>query len=97
MAHEFKGDEQGLRAVADKIKKEHLKPPPFEVGDTVKRQDGRSVKITGGAFLVDGRLSNFWYWREVMPNGALGEEERGYWHEDTQPEDVHKAHKGMVQ
>lgn len=53
-------------------------PPYFQVGDTVKHSSGRSVKITGGRFWGTHGVSNFWYWREVMPDGSLGPEESGY-------------------
>jgi hypothetical protein len=50
--------------------------PPFKVGDVVKR-DRRIVKIVGGQYWGEYGLSNFWYWREVLPDG-LGPEEHGY-------------------
>lgn len=55
--------------------------PPLEVGMVTKHPDGRTVKILSGHFLdpVYGRLSNFWNWREVLPDGTLSETlESGY-------------------
>lgn len=52
---------------------------PFAIGDRVKHPDGRTVEITKGRFWGTHGLSNFWYWREVMPNGELSAtEEHGY-------------------
>lgn len=52
---------------------------PFAVGDRVKHPDGRTVEITGGSYWGERGLSNFWYWREVLPDGSLSEkEEHGY-------------------
>lgn len=52
----------------------------MEVGKTIQHPDGRMVKVTSGYFLdpVYGRVSNFWRWKEVLPNGKLGKEECGY-------------------
>lgn len=36
------------------------------------------VLITDGKYLSDGRLSNYWYWKRVLPNGELSETESGY-------------------
>ena len=36
------------------------------------------VFIINGAYLSNGRVSNFWYWKRVLPNGDLGEIECGY-------------------
>lgn len=52
--------------------------PPFEIGDTVLHPSGRKVKITSGQYWGRYGISNFWYWREVKPDGSLGPEEHGY-------------------
>lgn len=47
---------------------------------------GRPIKIVDGCFLdpVYQRLSNFWNWREVLPNGGLSEKkESGYGGDDS--------------
>jgi hypothetical protein len=36
------------------------------------------VMITDGTYMSNGRLSNFWYWRRVLPDGSLGKTECGY-------------------
>ncbi|KKL05710.1 hypothetical protein LCGC14_2603300 [marine sediment metagenome] len=36
------------------------------------------VYIVRGDYLVDGLLSNFWYWRRLLDDGKLGEVEKGY-------------------
>jgi len=48
------------------------------VGCACKHPDGRLVKITAGEFLKDDRISNFWYWREILADSTLGKEEHGY-------------------
>ena len=50
------------------------------IGKILKHPDGRKVKIKSGYYLdpIYGRVSNFWYWNEVKPNGRLGKEECGY-------------------
>ncbi len=48
------------------------------VGDEVLHPDGRKVKITDGQYWGTYGLSNFWYWREILPDGKLGKEEHGY-------------------
>lgn len=52
----------------------------MRVGATIKHPDGRLVKIKSGYFLdpVYGRVSNFWTWNEVKPDGSLGKHESGY-------------------
>lgn len=52
----------------------------MKIGKIMKHPDGRKVKIVSGFFLdpTYGRVSNFWRWKEVLPNGKLGKEESGY-------------------
>lgn len=67
--------------VADWVREfteEALGASPFDVGDEVKHPDGRTVRITRGQYWGTYGISNFWYWREVLPDGELGEEEYGY-------------------
>jgi hypothetical protein len=59
--------------------KEHFGSAPFAVDDVVTHPSGRQVKITAGQYWGTHGLSNFWYWREVLPNGDLSETvEHGY-------------------
>ncbi len=51
----------------------------LEVGMVAKHPDGRTVRIVGGQYWGEYGVSNFWYWREVLPDGELGEKECGYW------------------
>ena len=50
----------------------------MQVGKAIKHKDGRKVYVESGQFLSGGRVSNFWYWREIFDNGNLGELEHGY-------------------
>jgi hypothetical protein len=38
------------------------------------------VRIESGCFLdsIYGRVSNFWYWNRLLPDGSLAETEHGY-------------------
>lgn len=54
-------------------------PAPFAVGDVVRHPSGRQVRIVDGQYWGTHGLSNFWSWREVLPDGNLSETiERGY-------------------
>jgi hypothetical protein len=57
--------EQWIRDLTEKV----LGGSPFKVGDRVRYFDGRLVQITGGQYWGTHGISNFWYWREVLPNG----------------------------
>jgi hypothetical protein len=56
---------------------------PFAIGDVVTHPTGRTVRIMDGQYWGTHGLSNFWYWREVLPDGGLSETlEHGYgWRE----------------
>jgi hypothetical protein len=50
-----------------------------KIGDQLGHPSGRKVQITNGQFWGTRGVSNFWYWREVLPDGNLGpDEECGY-------------------
>ena len=52
---------------------------PFKIGDVVLHPDGRKVKIISGQYWGTYGLSNFWDWREVLPDGFLSDKlESGY-------------------
>jgi hypothetical protein len=54
-------------------------PCSMEVGiKTLHATDGREVLITSGRFWDTHGVSNWWTWREVLPDGSLGPEECGY-------------------
>lgn len=36
------------------------------------------VLIIDGSYTRNGRVSNFWEWKRVLPDGSLSELERGY-------------------
>lgn len=36
------------------------------------------VYIISGDFYSNDRISNFWHWKRVLPDGTLSEEESGY-------------------
>jgi hypothetical protein len=72
--------EASLWQIARRQNEEAARRSSMEVGKTLKHPDGRTVKISGGCFLdpTYGRTSNFWFWNEVMPDGSLGKDEKGY-------------------
>ena len=48
-------------------------------GKTDSRKKAYPVIINKGDFLVDGRVSNFWYWQRLTPTGRIkGKQEHGY-------------------
>lgn len=57
---------------------------PLQVGK-VYRYQGKTVKVTDGEYYGTYGLSNFWYWREVLPDGSLGKEQSGYDHGGFEP------------
>ena len=67
-----------LSQIARKINEGIAAKSKMKIGKIVKHPDGRRVKVVSGNFLVGGRVSNFWCWREVFVNGRLGEKESGY-------------------
>ena len=67
-----------MQNVADGMLAELAARSQMVVGKTLYHPDGRRVRITGGAYLRNGRVSNWWDWRPVLPDGSLGETESGY-------------------
>lgn len=68
------------RKIEDWVKElveSELGGPPFAIGDVVNK-DGRPVEIQEGQYWGDYGLSNFWTFREVLPDGSYGPEETGY-------------------
>ena len=64
------------RAITDNAYPEEIR---LYVGLVTKHPDGRTVKIVEGQFYGRYGLSNFWCWREVLPDGSLSEKlEHGY-------------------
>ena len=53
--------------------------PCLQVGSTYRHPTtGKLVRITSGQYMGAYGVSNFWYWREVLSDGSLGEEQHGY-------------------
>ncbi len=38
----------------------------------------KPVYMIDGSYLSDGRISNYWYWCEILEDGKLGEIQKGY-------------------
>lgn len=63
---------------------EDARNPSLVIGAIVTHPDGRRVKIVDGQYYGGppgpfGGVSNFWYWREVQPDGSLSDtKEHGY-------------------
>jgi hypothetical protein len=49
----------------------------MKIGHIIKHPDGRYVEVVDGCLWADGGYSNFWFWREVKPDGTLGRLEYG--------------------
>ncbi len=71
----------------------------LEVGMIITHQKtGKLVKITRGSYWGAYGVSNFWHWREVLPDGTLSkDEECGYGHEfDKKPPQLEIISKKKV-
>ena len=51
---------------------------PLKIGQRIKHESGCEVEITDGDYWGEDGLSNFWYWREVKPDGSFGRIGCGY-------------------
>ena len=69
-----------LAKIASDLNNDLASRSSMAIGKTMKHPDGRTVKIKSGYFLdpVYGRVSNWWEWNEVLPDGKLGTKESGY-------------------
>lgn len=58
---------------------ESIYGPSLAIGQSVMHPDGRQVRIIRGQFWGEFGLSNWWQWKEVLPNGSLAKTvESGY-------------------
>lgn len=46
---------------------------PFHVGQTVKTDTGKTVKIVSGQYWGRYGISNFWWWKYLRSDGTLEE------------------------
>lgn len=54
-------------------------PQTLSIGMRVKTPRGVLVEIVDGQYMGTHGLSNFWYWRRVLPNGKLSRKlQHGY-------------------
>lgn len=68
--------------LVQKLVEDTFGPNELHRGLECLHKDGRRVKITSGRYWGAHGVSNFWYWREVMPDGTLSDdEEHGYGHQ----------------
>ena len=71
--------DEKLSEIAKQVSREFIPPNTLAIGETFRHIDGRLVAITKGQYMGTYGVSNFWWWREVMPDGSLGDkEECGY-------------------
>lgn len=71
-----------------KKEKKKLKPINPNINDIVvvgndfcfidPKRTNRLVLIISGQYQVNGRISNYWHWRDINQDGSLGEENSGY-------------------
>jgi len=67
-----------LRAFANGMIEELKTHQRFDVGDTMRHEDGRIVRVVGGQYWGTYGLSNHWSFKEVLADGSLGPKEHGY-------------------
>lgn len=48
------------------------------IGSVIKHTSGRKVKLIEGSLYRNGRVSNWWRFQEVFPDGSLGKIEGDY-------------------
>jgi hypothetical protein len=68
----------GLAALGRSMNNELAAKSKMKVGAVLMHPDGYKVKVIEGAFLRNGRVSNFWSWQRVNDDGTLGPKESGY-------------------
>lgn len=68
----------GLARLAAAINAEDAAKSSMKVGAIIEHPEGYKVKVIDGAYLRNGRVSNFWSWRRVNDDGSLGKVESGY-------------------
>lgn len=69
-----------LARIAQRMNAELASRSALYVGAVVPGPNGRTIKIASGYYLdpIYGRVSNWWEWNEVFPDGSLGPTESGY-------------------
>lgn len=67
-----------LRALANEMIEDLKKQQRFDVGDTMRHEDSRIVKVVRGQYWGEYGLSNHWTFKEVLADGSLGPEEHDY-------------------
>lgn len=55
------------------IVSEHFGSNHYEIGNRCIRND-KVIEITDGQYWGTYGISNFWYWKEVLPDGSLSAE-----------------------
>jgi hypothetical protein len=68
-----KWSDAGLARVAAGINASLAAESNMRVGAIVMHPDGYKVKVIDGAFLRNGRVSNFWRWQRVNDDGSLND------------------------
>lgn len=58
---------------ARRLTEKYIGGSPFEVGDIVTHPEHGKVKIISGKYWGTYGISNFWYWKKVLPDGSLSE------------------------
>jgi hypothetical protein len=80
------GENMSLHQIARQITEEAY-GPPLEIGKRYQQDDGTIIEIVDGQFWGTYGLSNFWYWRDVRPDGSLSPKRKhgygGKWPEVT--------------
>lgn len=70
-----------LARIAQEMNAELAGRSSMRIGTIIPDRAGtRMVKVASGQYLdpTYGRVSNWWTWNEVLPDGSLGPAESGY-------------------
>jgi hypothetical protein len=62
----------------EELTEDGLPQSSMKIGEIIRHPEGRYVKVIDGRLGGEDGYSNFWFWREVLPDGRLGRLEHCY-------------------
>lgn len=80
MLHLDAATDKALTDLAASMNQELVAKSSMRIGETIPHPEGYLVKVVSGCFLDPkyGRVSNWWTWQRIQPDGSLGPKESGY-------------------